>query len=134
MDGLLYQCHFKSAESSHVLAQDANRYLDAKAPWKKIKEDRQAAADSLYVALCVISHLKTAFYPFLPFSSQKVHEYLGFEAGRRTTAGNRRCPSPAKSCVSQRPSSPSSTRSWPRQRPAGWDRAAAKWRKERSWS
>ncbi|MFC1909233.1 methionine--tRNA ligase, partial [Chloroflexota bacterium] len=26
-----------------------------------------------------ISCLKTALYPFLPFSSQKVHEYLGFE-------------------------------------------------------
>jgi len=31
------------------------------------------------VALYVISCLKTALYPFLPFSSQKVHEYLGFE-------------------------------------------------------
>ena len=30
------------------LAQEANRYLDEKAPWKKIKEDRQAAANSLY--------------------------------------------------------------------------------------
>jgi methionyl-tRNA synthetase len=27
----------------------------------------------------VISRLKTMFYPFLPFSSQKVHEYLGFD-------------------------------------------------------
>jgi methionyl-tRNA synthetase len=32
----------------------------------------------LYVALSVISQLKTIFYPFLPFSSQKVHEYLGY--------------------------------------------------------
>ncbi|MFC1986836.1 methionine--tRNA ligase, partial [Chloroflexota bacterium] len=30
-------------------------------------------------ALCVISCLKTVLYPFLPFSSQKLHEYLGFE-------------------------------------------------------
>ena len=61
------------------LAQEANRYLDEKSPWKVIKEDKQAAADSLYVALCVISYLRTVFYPFLPFSSQKLHEYLGFE-------------------------------------------------------
>ena len=60
-------------------AQEANQYLDRKSPWKILKEDRQAAADSLYVALYVISCLKTVLYPFLPFSSQKVHEYLGFE-------------------------------------------------------
>ena len=46
--------------------------------YQVIKENRQAAGTSLYVALCIISQLKTAFYPFLPFSSQKVHEYLGF--------------------------------------------------------
>ena len=61
------------------LAHEANRYLDEKSPWKVIKEDRQATADSLYVALYAISCLKTALYPFLPFSSQKVHEYLGFD-------------------------------------------------------
>jgi len=82
MDELIYRCHFKEAVRSALsLAQEANRYLDEKSPWKVIKEDRQAAANSLYVALCVISHLKTMLYPFLPFSSQRLHEYLGF-AGR----------------------------------------------------
>ena len=61
------------------LARETNQYLDNKSPWKVINEDKQAAADSLYVALYAISCLKTALYPFLPFSSQKVHEYLGFE-------------------------------------------------------
>jgi methionyl-tRNA synthetase len=80
MDGLLYRCHFREAiRSAMSLAQEVNRYLDDKSPWKMIKEDKQAAADSLYVALYAISCLKTALYPFLPFSSQKLHEYLGFE-------------------------------------------------------
>ena len=80
VDGLLYRCHFREAiRSAMSLAQETNRYLDEKAPWKTIKEDRQKAATSLYVALAVISQLKTVFYPFLPFSSQKVHEYLGFD-------------------------------------------------------
>jgi len=79
MDGLLSQCHFKQAIMAGMsLAHEANRYLDDKSPWKVIKEDRQAAATSLYVALNVICQLKTMLYPFLPFSSQKVHEYLGF--------------------------------------------------------
>ncbi len=61
-----------------ALAQEANRYLDDKSPWKAIKENRQDAAKSLYVALQVIANLKTMLYPFLPFSSRKLHEYLGF--------------------------------------------------------
>ncbi len=87
MDSCLYQtgeliskCNFKQAVIMVMsAAHEANRYLDDKAPWKVIKEDKQAAADSLCVALYAISCLKTAMYPFLPFSSQKVHEYLGFE-------------------------------------------------------
>jgi len=62
-----------------ALAHEANRYLDEKAPWKAIKVDRQDAANSLSTALNVISYLKTMLYPFLPFSSQKLHEYLGFQ-------------------------------------------------------
>jgi methionyl-tRNA synthetase len=79
IDNELANCHFKYAINLAMgLAHDVNRYLDDKAPWKTIKQDRQAAANSLYVALSVITQLKTMFYPFLPFSSQKVHEYLGF--------------------------------------------------------
>jgi len=80
MDKLLSQCHFKQAlKMAMTVARETNRYLDEKSPWKVIKEDRQAAANSLYVALVLISHLKTMLYPFLPFSSQKLHELLGFE-------------------------------------------------------
>jgi len=79
MDGLLYHCHFREAiRSAMSLAQEANRYLDEKSPWKTIKQDRQASATALYVAISVLSCLRTALYPFLPFSSQKLHEYLGF--------------------------------------------------------
>ena len=61
------------------LAQESNRYLEEKSPWKVIKQDKQTAATALYVALVVISCLKTALYPFLPFSSQKLHRMLGFD-------------------------------------------------------
>ncbi|MFC2005772.1 methionine--tRNA ligase [Chloroflexota bacterium] len=80
MDDLLSRCQFKQAIMAAMhIAHETNQYLDKKSPWKIIKEDRQAAADSLYIALYVISCLKTALYPFLPFSSQKLHEYLGLE-------------------------------------------------------
>jgi methionyl-tRNA synthetase len=43
-----------------------------------IKQDKAAAGTSLYVAIAVLSCLRTAFYPFLPFSAQKLHGYLGY--------------------------------------------------------
>ncbi len=80
MDGLLYRCHFKEAiRTAMSLAQETNRYLEEKSPWKMIKQDRQASATALYVAISVLSCLKTVLYPFLPFSSQKLHEFLGFK-------------------------------------------------------
>jgi len=79
-NSLLPNCRFKQAIATAMqFAQETNQYLDKMSPWKIIKTDKQAAADSLYVAIYAISCLKTALYPFLPFSSQKVHEYLGFE-------------------------------------------------------
>jgi len=76
---LLDVCQFKQAiKTAMTLAQETNRFLDEASPWKTIKTDRQAAADSLFAAVRAISRLKNILYPFLPFSSQKVHEFLGF--------------------------------------------------------
>ena len=87
VDRLLYRCHFREAiKFALSLAQDANRYLDDTAPWKMIKQDRQAAGRAVYTAIGTIAALKTLFYPFLPFTSQKLHNYLGF-AGDVRSAG-----------------------------------------------
>ena len=84
---LLEGCRFKDAiKEAMALAQAANRYLDDKAPWKTIKEDVASAASALYTAIGVISALKTIFYPFLPESSQRLHEYLGLD-GQVSQAG-----------------------------------------------
>jgi methionyl-tRNA synthetase len=104
MDGLLYRCHFREAiRSAMSLAQNANRYLDEKSPWKMIKENREAAATSLYVAICVISYLKTMLYPFLPFSSQKLHEYLGFEGDVQDDGWKLRPPLPGQKLREPKP-------------------------------
>lgn len=80
IDSLLEHCDFKQAiQIIMSMARDANRYLDEKAPWKAIKENRETAANSLFSVICVIARLKNMLYPFLPFTSQKVHEFLGFE-------------------------------------------------------
>jgi methionyl-tRNA synthetase len=73
-------CHFKDGlNAAMTVARAANRYLDEQAPWKQIKVDREAAGTTIYVMLQVISALRILFCPYLPFSSQKLHGYLGFE-------------------------------------------------------
>ena len=73
-------CHFRNALSSAMsMAQEANRYLDSKEPWKTLKENPQGTATTLWVVLSVINCLNTALYPFLPFSSEKLHQMLGFK-------------------------------------------------------
>jgi methionyl-tRNA synthetase len=60
------------------LTTEANRYLDQAAPWFEIKENKEAAATTIYTALRVIDSLKVLFSPFLPFSSERLHTYLGY--------------------------------------------------------
>jgi methionyl-tRNA synthetase len=80
VDSHLHGCRFREAmREAMSLAQEANRYLDSKAPWKTIKDDRDSAAVALCTALGVICCLKTVLYPFLPFSSEKLHRLLGFD-------------------------------------------------------
>lgn len=79
--GELYAaCKFRAALGEAMgLAREANVYLDRKAPWFQIKEDRQAAATTVYVILRVVDNLKTILAPILPHTAQKLHEYLGYE-------------------------------------------------------
>jgi methionyl-tRNA synthetase len=62
-----------------ALAHEANRYLNLKEPWQQIKTDPQAAGTSVFVALQVIDALKILFAPFLPFTSQRLHGYFGYD-------------------------------------------------------
>jgi methionyl-tRNA synthetase len=61
------------------LATAVNQYLDVHAPWKQIKEDKAEAAKTVYTALKAIDSLKVLFAPFLPFTSEKLHGFLGYE-------------------------------------------------------
>ncbi len=68
------------------LAREANRYLDAQAPWRQVKSDKAAAGRSLHTAMRALMALRIALYPFLPFSAQRLHELLG-KSGRVQDAG-----------------------------------------------
>ena len=87
--------HLKAAlQAAMALAQEANGYLSDTEPWKTAKTDRERTGTSLYVALCAINALKVALYPYLPFSSQKVHEYLGLGGAIEEFGWEARLPAP----------------------------------------
>jgi methionyl-tRNA synthetase len=54
----------------------ANKYLSDTAPWK-LKQDPARQATVLHTALQLIDDCKALLTPFLPHSSQRVHELLG---------------------------------------------------------
>jgi methionyl-tRNA synthetase len=69
---------FKAALSEVMgLARSVNEYLTREAPWALIERDRERAGTILYVALRAVDSLKILFTPFMPFSSQVLHELLG---------------------------------------------------------
>jgi methionyl-tRNA synthetase len=61
------------------LASLVNEYVSEQEPWVLVKSDRERAASVLYVALRCVDNLKIVFTPFLPFSSQRLHELLGYD-------------------------------------------------------
>ena len=62
-----------------TMAAKVNVYLGTEQPWHTIKTDRARAGTVLYVALRCVDNLKLMLTPFLPFSSQKLHEMLGYQ-------------------------------------------------------
>lgn len=75
-----------------ALAQHGNRYIDTRAPWKQIKEDRDGAATTLWTALNIVETLRTVTYPYLPHSAQTLHELLGHDGGVLESGWQRHTP------------------------------------------
>ncbi|HEY9152777.1 MAG TPA: methionine--tRNA ligase [Anaerolineales bacterium] len=72
--------HLRSAIGEAMkLATAVNVYLDVNAPWTAFKKDKDSASKTIYTALKAIDSLKVLFAPFLPFTSQRLHEFFGYE-------------------------------------------------------
>lgn len=72
--------HLRAALAEAMrLASEVNKYLDQTAPWTAIKADRTAAARAIYTALRAIDSLKILLAPFLPFTSQRLHTFMGYK-------------------------------------------------------
>jgi methionyl-tRNA synthetase len=77
----LEQVHLRAALTEVMcLATEVNKYLDQTAPWMNIKNDAQVAARAIFVAMKAIDSLKILFAPFLPFTSQQLHKFLGHKS------------------------------------------------------
>jgi methionyl-tRNA synthetase len=71
---------FKAALGEAMqLARRVNVYVNDQAPWALLESDRERAATVLFVCLRCVDSLKTLVTPFMPFSSQTLHELLGHE-------------------------------------------------------
>ena len=54
-------------------------YLE-RAPWfGVIKQDKQAAATTVFTAMWAIDSIKILMAPYLPFTSERLHILLGYE-------------------------------------------------------
>ena len=74
-------CKFKLAlDSAMKIARNANQYLDNKKPWHTIKTSIEETEKTLWVSLAILNCLKIALYPFLPFTSETLHNMLGYES------------------------------------------------------
>jgi len=77
---LIEAARFKSAlQEAMRLAGLCNQYGAEQEPWAKLTSDRERAGTILYVSLRAIDNLKVLLTPFLPFSSQRLHELLGYD-------------------------------------------------------
>jgi methionyl-tRNA synthetase len=67
---------FAITEAMRTVAE-ANKYFSEQAPWKLRESDPERMRTVLHVALQLVDDAKTMLTPFLPRSSQQVHEMLG---------------------------------------------------------
>ena len=66
----------KSLEDIFSFIRSINKYFDSEEPWVTVKEDQERCRSTIYNCVLVIANLSTLLDPFLPFSSQKVREFL----------------------------------------------------------
>ena len=77
---LIEAARFKNALQEIMrLAGLGNQYVTEQEPWTLMESDRARAGTILHVALRAIDSLKVLLTPFLPFSSQRLHELLGYD-------------------------------------------------------
>ena len=72
--------HFRDAlKEAMNLARLGNKYLADTEPWKVIKTDKGRVKTILNICLQISANLSTLMEPFMPFSSQKLREFMNID-------------------------------------------------------
>jgi methionyl-tRNA synthetase (EC 6.1.1.10) len=72
--------HFREAlKEAMNLARLGNKYLADTEPWKVIKTDEERVKTIMNICLQISTNLSTLMEPFLPFSANKLREFLNIE-------------------------------------------------------
>ena len=72
--------HFRDAlKEAMNLARLGNKYLADTEPWKVIKTDERRVKTILNICLQISAILSTLMEPFMPFSSQKLREFMNID-------------------------------------------------------
>jgi len=78
IDSSLREYEFKTAiDGMMTLAAYGNNYIQATAPWKLIKTDRDAAAQAIRDCLVLVRALALVFEPVIPAKAQEIWEMFG---------------------------------------------------------
>ena len=73
------QCSFKKGlRAAMNLAQYGNFYFDQNQPWVLVKDNPERCGTVLYICLRLVQGLAVCMAPYLPFSSAKLWEMLGY--------------------------------------------------------
>ena len=73
-------CDFKKAiQDVMALAHFGNEYFNSCAPWKLIKEDKEACGRVLADNIRIVKALAVMAWPFMPKSSEKIWGFLGLQ-------------------------------------------------------
>jgi len=79
VDKYLAKCNFKKGLRALMnLAQFGNYYFDQKQPWNLVKNDKEYCQTVLHICLKIIKALAVMMACYLPFSSEKIWNILGY--------------------------------------------------------
>lgn len=76
--GELFELGKLKAGSEEILklARDGNAYLNKRAPWNLIKNDKEEASNVLYIAVNSLRTIAIMLYPLMPESASKLYSML----------------------------------------------------------
>lgn len=82
---LLDQFKFREAQAEAMnIARIGNKFLQENEPWKLIKTDKDRTALILNLALEIAANLANRIKPFLPMTSRKIEDMLGYSSEPKT--------------------------------------------------